>query len=738
MMFALKKMFLDRATTGEINIVFVDFLYRFTARTQYILLILVFGIFFVFKDQADGTLHYWMALTSSVVLLRIYFSLSYEDLKRKTKAKFRYFLFWFFVVLTTALFAFFLVYYIPMFDDFHRMLAVTMILGMAVGSILSLHYGNLIAITFLVVMLIPSISMILYLKISYAGWIVFGLVSYILAQTILLVESRQAFGKQMRADCDGLFLKQMFSRAPVGVALLTPNGLIRECNESFCKIFGKEQEDMLNTKPHFISRVDLSDCDKEERFQGALLSDDGRQLWIEARFFPIKATLTDKKNLLMIVEDKTKEREVELSSRFLVEHDPLTSLLNRRGYKNFIEKITQHPLFQTHHSILYYIDIDNFKSVNDSLGHQVGDKLLQTVTRRMQECCDSEMILSRIGGDEFVLFVPFVSDLEHIAKKREKEIGRTLVAIFERPFCIDDVILEIKVSIGVIHITPDSKDAEEWLRRADIAMYCAKQKGSAMAYYDEELDKLQHREFAIRHRIDEALERDEVKLCYQPIVRMDDEKRVASEMLLRWHDEVAGTVQPEELIALAAKSGKLSLLTNYLIDKVCAHIAKQKALGEWREEYVSVNIEALQLRDERFLETLKDAIARHGIDAADIVLEITERGLIDNFERTQRFIDELRRIGVRCAIDDFGNGYSSLSYLKRLSCDILKIDKLFLESIDQEGDRGKDLLESIIKIGRLLNYAIVVEGVERKEQLEILRQMDDGLLCQGFLFGKPE
>ena len=418
-------------------------------------------------------------------------------------------------------------------------------------------------------------------------------------------------------------------------------------------------------------------------------------------------------------------------------HDDLTQLLNRRGFiYNMKECINKTNKTETY-SILYYLDLDQFKIINDSLGHHIGDKVLIEVSQRLKELTLPGCIMSRYGGDEFVLLLPSIHSDANLAKDTAKTCAHTINTIFSESFVVDEYNLHVKSSMGVVIIKPNQNDKiEDILRRADLAMYRSKKTGSRISFYDATLDQYEKEQLTLQHDLSYAIKNRELKLYFQPIVSIKDDTIYAAELLIRWEHQTRGVLTPDTFIPLAIKAGLLATITWWLIEETCKQIRWWQQNNMWNLKYISININANNLIEEGFTDKLMEIIHRYSIYPSNIVLEITERSLIDKFTHTQEVITSLNEQGVICAIDDFGVGYSSLSYLQKLSCHILKIDRAFVESI-HNNEKELALLSTIILIGEEFDYTIIVEGIEEEEQKSILKHFNQKLLYQGYLYSRP-
>jgi len=403
----------------------------------------------------------------------------------------------------------------------------------------------------------------------------------------------------------------------------------------------------------------------------------------------------------------------------------------------YMQKLVENEKHHDYFSILFYLDLNQFKTINDTMGHSVGDELLKQVAKRLKPLVETKSILSRLGGDEFGIVLPFVSKNKKEAWKRADRYGSNLQNAFAPSFSIEEMLLYVRCSIGIVIIEPKMDDIEEIVRYADISMYNAKRKGkSVIAYYSPSLDIKRKELFSLQHDLYYAMEYDQLKIYYQPIVSIGDDTLKAAEALIRWSHPKLGVLSPDKFIPLAIESGLIDSIGWLVIDSVCRQIAEWKRASLFTLEYVSINVSAIQFQRVNFVEKLIGKLREYNVDPNDIKLEITESSLIDNFELTRDIINNLEEEGVQCAIDDFGTGYSSLSYLRKFSFSVLKIDREFIKDIPDKPDNAF-LTESIISIGKKLGYQIIIEGIETKEQKKFLRKFDNSLLYQGYLYSPP-
>jgi diguanylate cyclase (GGDEF)-like protein len=378
-----------------------------------------------------------------------------------------------------------------------------------------------------------------------------------------------------------------------------------------------------------------------------------------------------------------------------------------------------------------FIDLDRFKTINDSLGHHVGDALLRSVSQRLQEVVRDGDTVSRLGGDEFVVALGGVHDAEEVLAVVE----RRLIPRVREVHHVAGAELHVSCSVGMALYPDDSRDIDELMRHADVAMYQAKAMGRDSAqFFKPELNERAHRRLRIESCLRHAVERGELALHYQPRVAAPDGRLLGVEALLRWQSPELGPMVPAEVIAIAEETRLIMPVGAWVILEACRQQAqwRREGLGTLR---VSINISAVQLRDASLVDTLAAALLRHGTDPASIELELTESMLLESVDHTMQQLQALKRLGVQLAIDDFGTGYSSLNYLHRFPIDRLKIDQSFVRDLlDDPTDRA--ITHAIIGLGHTLGLKVVAEGVESEAVAAVLRQAKCDEL-QGYHFARP-
>jgi diguanylate cyclase (GGDEF)-like protein/PAS domain S-box-containing protein len=646
-------------------------------------------------------------------------------------------------LVTAVIFGFFSILFIPHLEPFGQMFAVAVVLGMSFGASTSLHLNYRLALLYISIIVIPAIVTLFMFAHSLIFYIVpVLLILYFLAQLMLITTLHEQQVQIDTLEKDHTVLHNLFRDSPLSMFSFNKKLELTDSNKQFNILFGDESKKMIGMSLHRIAddrSVEVIKRSLEEgsqHYEGAYKAINGRDFWIEANIFPFKDSHDEVVGAIGIIEDKTKERDALVELEHISVHDPLTELLNRRGFENYMKELINEKNHHTHYSLLFYLDLNQFKGINDSLGHKIGDEVLLSVSQRLTYTMQDACSISRLGGDEFIVVFPHFTREKPEAENHAKIYGRQIQAIFDDPFIINDLHLHLRSSIGIIIIEPEYSNIEEIIRHADITMYQAKNTNNHVSYYDEALDEKQKELFVLQHDLAYAAENGQLDMFFQPIVRMYDDRLLSAEALIRWEHPQRGMMNPSEFIPLAIKAGLLSNITWWIIERVCKVIRRWKEEGVWHLNYVSININAQQLVEQNFAKEFLHTLKKHGIETSEVMIEITERSLIDSFDSTQNVINSLRDHGIKCAIDDFGIGYSSLSYLKRLSFHTLKIDKAFIKDIIGNPEE-LTLVKTILDIGRQFKYNIIIEGIEELKQKEVLLALDNDLSYQGFYFSKP-
>jgi diguanylate cyclase (GGDEF)-like protein/PAS domain S-box-containing protein len=436
--------------------------------------------------------------------------------------------------------------------------------------------------------------------------------------------------------------------------------------------------------------------------------------------------------LVLNTRDATDQVALARQLRHQAFHDPLTGLANRALLADRAEQALMRSARSGASVAVVLVDLDGFKFVNDSLGHQVGDVVLGEVARRLESLVRSEDTVARLGGDEFVILIDDVGAMEETQALAER------VRDVLRPhFSLPGWDYAVTASVGVAIGSASEVDVHDLLRDADTAMYVAKTSGKdSVRLFAPSMHARAHERFRLQVDLRGALEREELLLFYQPIYEMDDGRLKGFEALVRWSHPARGLIAPDRFIPLAEESGLIVPIGRWVLQQAIRQImAWDRRHPSARSVSISVNVSTVQLTAPSLIHDVQSELERSGIAPWRVVLEITEGSLAKDTERTIEVLEALRKLGVRIAIDDFGTGYASLSHLQRLPVDILKVDKSFVAALS-DGGRSRELLEAILGVGRALSLAVVAEGIEAQSQMTVLQEMGCEM-AQGFLVGKP-
>jgi len=731
----------------------VSQLYRLSKKS--IIAIMVFSLVMVYSlyPSLHNAIIIWFSLLTFLSAIRVYLAyIEGKDPKRfKTLTWYKIFVFTAFSTATLfALIGSFSLFYL---DEIRQIFVVAVMVGLTAGAMSSLFPDVRIVIGYISIILIPLIVSLLFTNGDMHIILAFLVMIYFATQIIIILNTyRQNFELEMRKEViheETVKLLQkeealdyFFEQAPIGMFSYDMALNVTECNQSFINLFGLKKEEIIgNNLKDLPDQRPIDTLQKglqhPEIYAGPYKSIHGFELWVEAQCFPVHNDCHDVVGGICLIENKTKEHQALNDLQYLALHDPLTSLLNRRGLKEYVNEFIKKEEHKHFYSLLIYLDLNKFKHINDSLGHKAGDKLLISISNRLKIFVKENCLVSRFGGDEFIVVSPFVADNMADAKNASTHSVERIKKAFFDPFHIDDMKLSITTSFGIVIIEPNTFNIDEIIRYADIAMYQAKNDtDNHISYYDIHLDNDRKKLFTLQHDLLYAANKGELKIYLQPMVVMKDDALVAAESLLRWEHPALGFLSPIEFIPLAIETGLISEITWWLVEEICKYINDLKEKELWSLNYISININAKQLLLNHFAREFLGILSKYGLETSDILIEITERSIIDNFEDTQSVINELRKEGIKCAIDDFGIGYSSLSYLKKLSFDTLKIDMEFIKDLRTRPD-DIALVKTILEIGKQFNYHIVVEGIEEEKQKELLLEIDKDLVYQGFIFSKP-
>jgi diguanylate cyclase (GGDEF)-like protein/PAS domain S-box-containing protein len=578
-------------------------------------------------------------------------------------------------------------------------------------------------------------------------------------QVALTLESVMLRQEAIRQRNEAYF-RALVQDASDAIVIVADDGTVKYATPSTATIFGdvavegqrlwnlvaeKDRDDFAHTfmrlreRARFGPRVVESDITRQ----------DGKSVRIQARCSDLR-TEPNVAGLVFTLRDVTAQHELEEELKHRAFHDALTGLPNRLLFRNRIaQQVALAGRTGTIAGVLF-VDLDDFKVVNDTKGHSVGDELLIAAGKRLVSLVRESDTAARLGGDEFALLVGGAETTSAVEAAAERIVGA-----FAEPFALGTGLVTTPVTVGVA-TTQDSTDVDELLRHADLALYAAKAAGKRQwRRYQPVLSSGLIRRREIQEALEEAVAKSAFSLVYQPIVALDTGKLAGFEALIRWPHPQWGMMQPSQFITLAEETGQIIAIGSWVLGRATADITRLRAAARplagpagpngsgpgavppatRRDLYVSVNVSARQFADPGFADTVRQVLAGSGLESQALMLELTETALLRRDERLHSDLAELRTIGVKLAIDDFGTGYSSLSYLRDLPIDVVKMDKSFVEGI-AESDQRLAVAEGIVQIARTLSLEVVAEGIETEEQRDLLGSMG----ChygQGYLLAMP-
>ena len=461
---------------------------------------------------------------------------------------------------------------------------------------------------------------------------------------------------------------------------------------------------------------------------------DGTQFPVEYRCAPIREA-GEVVGAVVTFRDISEHEQSTEHLHHQANHDALTGLPNRNLLEDRLERALAHARRRGLYGAVLFIDVDGFKDINDSLGHAAGDTVLRTLAERNAELLREEDTIARLGGDEFVVLLSDLGGAPEAAADTARTVAERVHGAVAEPFLIEGYELRTTVSIGIALFPINGEGAHDVLKAADIAMYRAKDGGrDGHRFFLPSMQQAVHERLAVENDLRRALERAELVLYFQPQLDVESNRVVGAEALLRWRHPERGLVMPCQFIPLAEETNLILKLGDWVLRNACETISRwQGNMGEFAPMRISVNVSPRQFRQHDFVDRVERILAETGARAEHLELEITEDVLLDGAEYGVEKMRALRELGVRLAIDDFGAGYSSLAYLKRLPLDTLKIDRDFIRDVHEPDDAA--IIETILAIAWRFGLSVVAEGVETDRQLNFLRIRTCDAY-QGFLFSQ--
>ncbi|GAB1385310.1 hypothetical protein MASR1M59_04580 [Melaminivora sp.] len=533
----------------------------------------------------------------------------------------------------------------------------------------------------------------------------------------------------------------VFDAAPDGILLVDQAGRILRANAAMQRLSGHPAQQLQGQPLGMLLPAYLRDkheqlvrnffCRKQTRPMRAVAQleihrSDGSSVPVDIALGFLQ--LDGQEVAAAFIRDISDLRRLQEDMRHHAAHDSLTGLLNRWMFTQHLDQAVMRAQRIGRPMALLLLDVNDFKLINDSYGHSVGDQVLVEVARRLRAGLRAVDVLGRLGGDEFIVLLP---DLWEVAQAQQ--VAAKLHRLLAAPWQLQGYAITVEASIGIACAPHDAQDGQTLMRYADMAMYEAKRQRHAQGvYYQPRMNRELQERKRLHDRLQRALEQGELQLHYQPQVDVVSGQIIGAEALLRWTDAELGVIAPDRFIPVAVSTGLIFPLGQWVLETACRQIARWLAQG--LELRVSVNLSAQQFRQPQLAGLLQQTLARYAIPARLLELEITETEAMSDAEEARQVMQQLQALGVGIALDDFGTGYSSLAYLRLLPVSRLKIDRAFIGSIHTRPEDAR-LVQAVIALAHTLGLPVVAEGVEQPVQLEFLR-LHRCEVYQGWLFSK--
>jgi diguanylate cyclase (GGDEF)-like protein/PAS domain S-box-containing protein len=634
----------------------------------------------------------------------------------------------------------------------HQIFLILILMGMSTGGVISFSADLFSAIVFSVALALPlmlrlfiagdvvSVAMGVA-ALAYLGFLILTLrrINQHIIDNILL--RLEAVEREAQVRASEQRYRLLLAHAPVGIFHYDTNLVLTYCNEFLAQLLHNSVErliglDMKKLKDQSIQpalRKALSgELGEYEGHYQATLSD--ARKWVHMICAPLRNDAGQILGGIAIVQDISERKAAEETIRTLAYYDHLTDLPNRRLLLDRLRRALAASVRSGRSGALLFIDLDNFKVLNDTLGHDMGDLLLQQVAQRLSGSVRDSDFVARLGGDEFVVMLEELNAEQIEAAAQAEMVGEKILAVLGRPYQLAMHEYRSTPSIGITLFSGEQQAKEELLKQADIAMYQAKKVGNTLCFFDQQMQLAVTARAALESELRKALARQQFRLYYQ--LQVDSEQRpLGAEALLRWEHPERGLLAPDLFIRVVEETDLNVSVGDWVLETACAQLRAWQQDAWTRSLTLAVNVSANQFRQPDFVVQVNAAVRRHGINPQLLKLELLESTLLENVEETIVTMQALRVSGVRFSLDDFGTGFSSLQYLKRLPIDQLKIDRSFVRDIASD-DSDKAIVRTVIAMASSLNMEVIAEGVETEEQRRFL--LDNGCRnYQGYLFSKP-
>lgn len=539
-------------------------------------------------------------------------------------------------------------------------------------------------------------------------------------------------------------LNQIINIVPHMIFANDTEGKIIFANENTCQFLGIDKENIelkniyniLKSKVNFKNLISYSTSANPFNTEIAVKDNEGKSKTLMMSKVPYSGRNQSEPAVVTVGVDITQVKAYEKEIMYLAHYDSLTGLPNRELLKDRLSSSLARAKQFSHVGCILHIDLDNFKDINDSQGHNIGDKLIKKVALRIKSCIGPGDTIARLGGDEFIIELPELKNDLATAEQQAIETCNIILSKIKQPIEIESNHYHVTASVGLVVYPRDGESHSTLLQRADIALYEAKYKGrNRIQVFDTGIESRVKRNHRLENDLRLAIQNKEIFILYQPIVNASDETIVGSEILLRWNHPVEGTIMPADFIPIAERGQLILEIGYWTIEQACKQIIK------WNKNaanpfFLSVNLSVIQIRDKYFLKKVTELIHTYQVPSNFLEFEVTESILLNESKRSIEIIKQLKLLGIKLSIDDFGTGYSSFDYIRKLPLDKIKIDKSFIDDIPDDIS-STAIVKTILAMAEEMNLEVVAEGVETAGQIEFLKQHHCQYF-QGYYFSKPK
>jgi len=700
----------------------------------------------------------WLTLSIIVILWRLYHYLQFKNMDETTKlkeAKIWLHHYYIDVIASGTIWGSSALLLFPYEDFMGQMIVILFIFAISFATISSLASKYVLLVIYSVVTFSPLIFQLLLMdKPLY-----FNISLLVIALVILLLFIAKYFGSVINNSLSNrqhfvqiqhehTTLKErffsLFDRAPVGIFYYDENLLLLDANDRFVKLHGMDKKSLTGQDLHQLKEQDIREQlnsifkDGTGYYRGPFTPiGSTKQLHVEFSTVPLLDSTGHINGGIGILEDITEEVNAKEEMIRQAYYDILTNIPNRTLFMDRLDRTLAASVHNSTKGAVIYIDVDNFKSFNDTLGHQNGDILLKKIAKRLNEAKREDDTIARLSGDDFVILIKDLPKQTEKAIKLMKLISNSYKNQFLQSFSVGNTEYHINVSMGISFFPHENESAYDVLKRAETTMYHAKKLGrNRIEFHTQTMDEEISGILDIENRLRAAIKNNEFELFFQPQVDILTDSIISAEVLIRWQHPDGSYIMPGKFISIAEASGLILPISEWILD------ASIKQMIQWKNrkkpleiQRIAINISAIHFAQTNFVSQIRSMIKKYSVDPTYLELELTEGVALYNIEETIQKMEELKNMGITFALDDFGTGYSSLAYLKRLPLDYVKIDQSFVREMMNDPD-DKVITDTIVSVAKNFKLKVIAEGVEDTEQFAYLRSIGCDIY-QGYLQSKP-